>query len=222
MTDSDSLTDLVARLNLIEISCAFIYFCLVERTSNCVERIPVLSSVPLFLFILTSILSLLFFMTGWFAFQMFIKTTLVHGLGMDRRNVTAFAQPLCALFISIWNLDMVVEDFWIHSRKRPGSFCQTVWNLYLFVWCGPFAILSGLFFLMRKLAYTVTMFTLRTIYMLIRLMLFPFLGSLRIVFMVLIVIIVRWQAPALLDKLMPTLPTLNNVTNFASMIMELL
>ena len=150
---------------------------------------------------------------------MFIKATLVYGLGMDLRNVTKFVQPLSALLISIWHLDIVVEDFWIRFEKRQGSLCQTILNLSLFVWCGPFAILSGVFSLVRKIAYNMIMLTLRSVYLLIRLMLFPFLGDLKLICMVLIVIIFYWRAPALLGSFMPTI---NNLTNFDSMGMELL
>ena len=63
------LRDLFARLHVTEVSCALIYFCLVEYFSTVFGKLPLLPRIPLFLFIVTSVLTLLSYMTFWFALQ---------------------------------------------------------------------------------------------------------------------------------------------------------
>jgi len=169
MAAADPMMDLIAQLSLTEISCAFIYFCLVERISNCVGEIPFLTSVPFFTTTVTSVLSMICFVTGWFALQMLMKTAFIYGFGMDATNVTIYVQPLAAFCLSIWHLEIALEEFWMPDRCPKSDFTGTL--LSVFMVRGPISIMRTFAMLIGKLVRIFLTFPLKLAWGLTRLIL---------------------------------------------------
>jgi len=105
------LRDLFGRLHVTEMSCALIYFSLVEYFSFVFEKLPILPRIPLFLFSVTSTLTALSFMTFWFALQRFVKTVLTFGFGLDDALVSIILQPSFALIVAVWSVDVALDGF---------------------------------------------------------------------------------------------------------------
>jgi len=112
------LRDLFGRLHVTEMSCALIYFSLVEYFSFVFEKLPILPRIPLFLFSVTSTLTALSFMTFWFALQRFVKTVLTFGFGLDDALVSIILQPSFALIVAVWSVDVALDGFCLPTVSR--------------------------------------------------------------------------------------------------------
>ena len=101
--------------------------------------------------------------------QMLMKTTFVYGLGMDPTNVTIYVQPLAAFCLSIWNLDMTLDEFWMPEKTPKSDPINTLLSLLMVR--GPLSVMTTVTTLVGKLARMFLTFPLKLAWGLIRLIL---------------------------------------------------